>query len=598
MINHLNGAENKVLSIGSSRNVLQSILDFDFLVGKPDPSVICALATGIKSVRLFWGNQVIMVPAYKNYEAMPPTIKEKVNLLINLSSGRRTLTSTLEAINKLPNLIGGMILAESVPERHALELKKVADEKGVFLIGPASVGLVIPGRLKLGLIGGVEYKQILDSNLMQAGDLAIITSSGGMVNELINFFAKRDKGVSFAVSVGGERFPILSPQEAILAAQKDKKTKQIIYYGELGGRDEYEIAELLKSGKVTKKVYAHIAGTVSEVVDQAAQFGHAKALASTHDESAVAKRKALAEVGVIVSKDIKDFTSRLEKINSKVAKLPSPHIKKRLKIIESRKTPLFVSRVSSEDHEGVKLLGEDVVNFIRDRTFDSAALSLLLRKNKQHKDTTEFFQYSLKLLIDHGPNVSGAVNTIISARAGKDLVSSLASGLLTVGPKFGGALNAAGKNWLKAVNENVAAKDFVEDFAKRIVRIPGIGHKKYSVYNPDPRVKEILKFTRRLKKKKHTEFALEIEKITTSKKGNLILNVDGAIAAVFLDILHEKEKYDYFELKRLVDTEFFNAVFVLARSVGFIAHYLDQKEMDEGLFRMPSGLIVSSKISE
>jgi len=33
---------------------------------------------------------------------------------------------------------------------------------------------------------------------------------------------------------------------------------------------------------------------------------------------------------------------------------------------------------------------------------------------------------------DHGPAVSGAHNTIVSARAGKDLVSSLASGLLTI----------------------------------------------------------------------------------------------------------------------------------------------------------------------
>ncbi len=36
---------------------------------------------------------------------------------------------------------------------------------------------------------------------------------------------------------------------------------------------------------------------------------------------------------------------------------------------------------------------------------------------------------------DHGPAVSGAHNTIVAARAGKDLISSLASGLLTVGER-------------------------------------------------------------------------------------------------------------------------------------------------------------------
>lgn len=57
---------------------------------------------------------------------------------------------------------------------------------------------------------------------------------------------------------------------------------------------------------------------------------------------------------------------------------------------------------------------------------------------------------------DHGPAVSGAHNTIITARAGKDLVSSLVSGLVTIGeqkvfkkriihkgPRFGGAIDDA-----------------------------------------------------------------------------------------------------------------------------------------------------------
>jgi ATP citrate (pro-S)-lyase len=47
----------------------------------------------------------------------------------------------------------------------------------------------------------------------------------------------------------------------------------------------------------------------------------------------------------------------------------------------------------------------------------------------------------LMVLADHGPAVSGAHNTIVTARAGKDLVSSVVAGLLTVGPRFGGALD-------------------------------------------------------------------------------------------------------------------------------------------------------------
>ncbi len=46
---------------------------------------------------------------------------------------------------------------------------------------------------------------------------------------------------------------------------------------------------------------------------------------------------------------------------------------------------------------------------------------------------------------DHGPCVSGAHNSIITARAGKDIVSCLVSGLLTIGPRFGGAIDDAAR---------------------------------------------------------------------------------------------------------------------------------------------------------
>jgi ATP citrate (pro-S)-lyase len=44
----------------------------------------------------------------------------------------------------------------------------------------------------------------------------------------------------------------------------------------------------------------------------------------------------------------------------------------------------------------------------------------------------KFLELSVVITADHGPAVSGAHNTIVAARAGKDLVSSLISGLCTI----------------------------------------------------------------------------------------------------------------------------------------------------------------------
>jgi ATP citrate (pro-S)-lyase len=63
--------------------------------------------------------------------------------------------------------------------------------------------------------------------------------------------------------------------------------------------------------------------------------------------------------------------------------------------------------------------------------------------------------------------------------------------------------------------------------------------------------------------------------------------VDGHIAALMLDVLAEKEGFGTAELEQMISADFFNALFVLPRLIGFTAHYLDQKRIDEGLFRLP-----------
>ena len=53
------------------------------------------------------------------------------------------------------------------------------------------------------------------------------------------------------------------------------------------------------------------------------------------------------------------------------------------------------------------------------------------------------------------------------------------------------------------------------------------------------------------------------------------------------DAFFAPEGFDEESIKELIDMDFFNALFVIPRIVGFTAHYLDQKRLDEGLFRLP-----------
>ncbi len=101
------------------------------------------------------------------------------------------------------------------------------------------------------------------------------------------------------------------------------------------------------------------------------------------------------------------------------------------------------------DDRGQELLyaGMPITDVITEDMGIGGVLSLLwfrkrfvqfqLRRNRKlcfslPKYAAKFLEMILMVTADHGPAVSGAHNTIVCARAGKDLVSCLASGLLTI----------------------------------------------------------------------------------------------------------------------------------------------------------------------
>jgi ATP citrate (pro-S)-lyase len=583
-MSELRSSDMSIIMLGSHPGIIQSILDYDFLVGKAKPSVVAIIASGRKLERYFWGEDEIIIPVTTRLDTLDEALKKSCKIIVNVQSARRVLSSTSEAIELLPSLAVAVIFAEQTPEVHSLELKTLGEAKGILIVGPASVGILLPGFAKIGAIGGTQYEQLAEAAITEAGDTAVISTSGGMVNELIHMVTGSGQGVSFAVALGGDRFPITDPVAAVLAAQADDLTKQIVYFGELGGTDEYDIAQLIDEGILTKKLIVYVAGVVAELFETPPQFGHAGAMAQTESESASAKKARLQKSGAVVCDHIGDIVTEINKdSNTKKLAHKQPHPD-----IRNRKKRAIISHISGDKNDEMQLLGNELLHTVNNNSLASLVLSMLLGKQVDSKKAIEFTDYVLRLLVDHGPYVSGALNTIVTARAGRDLVSGLTAGLLTIGPRFGGAINGASDGWLRGVSEGLTPKQFVDGYSVNGGIIPGIGHKKYRIDMPDPRVKALVKFAGNSNGDRYLKFARSVEDITTTKKGNLILNVDGAIGALMLDVLESELGYTTKDMIDLVDIEFFNAIFVLSRSIGFTAHYLDQRRHDEGLFRLES----------
>merc|ERR1711953_1033842 len=254
----------------------------------------------------------------------------------------------------------------------------------------------------------------------------------------------------------------------------------------------------------------------------------------------------------------------------------------------ARKPANFVCTISDDRGEECTYAGVPISKVVQTGQGFAGAVSLLWFRRKLPQHCLQFLDMCMTICADHGPAVSGAHSTIVAARAGKDLISSLCSGLLCIGPRFGGALDDAAKMFTKAADTAVPPKQFVNDCKKNNILIMGIGHRIKSKTNPDMRVELVKQFSQKnFPDGKVLKFALGVEEVTTSKKANLILNVDGCIAVCFVDMLRSSGAFTYTEIDELIDDGCLNGLFALARTTGFIGHYLDQKRLKQPLYRHP-----------
>jgi len=375
----------------------------------------------------------------------------------------------------------------------------------------------------------------------------------------------------------------------------------MVLLGEVGGTDEYEVCEAIKTGRITKPLVAWCIGTCASIFPFEVQFGHAGACARGMGESAAEKNAAMLNAGAIVPKTFDQFGEKIKETydalvaQGSIIPAPEPEVPKvpmdytwakSLGLV--RKPANFISSISDDRGDELKYSGMKISEIFQEDLGLGGVLSLLWFRRRLPSYCAKFIEMVLMVTADHGPAVSGAHNTIVTARAGKDLVSSLASGLLTIGPRFGGALDDAARMFTDAKDKGVSPSHFVSDCKKKNILIMGIGHRIKSLANPDARVVLVKTFAKQhFKSTEVLDFALAVEQITTAKRDNLILNVDGCIAVCFVDMLRSCGAFTNEESNELIENGILNGLFVLGRSIGFIGHFIDQKRLKQGLYRHP-----------
>ena len=568
------------------------MLDYDYVIGREKPSVaaIVAPTSSSKFEKFFYGPDEIMVPLYRSTTDAVAEHKN-ADVLLNFASFRTAYDVSMEAINLGDQFRVIMVTAEGIPERLARKMNQAARDNGTLVIGPATVGAITPGAFKIANIGGT-IENIINSKLHRAGSAGLVTRSGGLFNELCNIIALNADGIAEGVAIGGDRFVGSVFIDNLLRMEENPDVKYMILLGEVGGTEEYKVIEAVKSGKIKKPIIAWCIGTIAKHFSSGVQFGHAGASANAERETAEAKNAAMREAGIHVPNSFNDLPQTIHQVYTDLKKqgviqeIEEPEIKEIPKI---RKPKNFICTISDDRGEEATYAGYPISSVATPDTGKSIGdvVSLLWFKKVYPKWATDFIETVIKTVADHGPAVSGAHNAKVTARAGKSVVESLVTGLLTIGPRFGGAIDGAAKYFKYANDNNMTPQEFLAYMKKQGIPIPGIGHRIKSLRNPDKRVEGLKKYANEFfPSTSLLEYALEVEQLTTSKKDNLILNVDGTIGILMVDMWRALG-YSEQEIDEFIESGTLNSFFILGRTIGFIGHVLDEKRLAMPMYRHP-----------
>ena len=188
----------------------------------------------------------------------------------------------------------------TVPPAFTKDAVFEAIENGVSIIGPNCLGIIVPGVIKMGGIGG-PAKDAAKS--YTRGPIGVISRSGGMTTEMSSTLSAAGLGQSTAVSIGGDAIIGSSYAELMPLFEADERTEGIVIYTEPGGRMEAELARWVTENDSRLPIVAFMAGRFMDEMP-GMSFGHAGTIVEGKEDTASEKIARLAEAGITVAEEI------------------------------------------------------------------------------------------------------------------------------------------------------------------------------------------------------------------------------------------------------------------------------------------------------
>jgi succinyl-CoA synthetase alpha subunit len=180
-------------------------------------------------------------------------------------------------------------ITEGVPVLDMTRVFPYIRERRVRLLGPNCPGLITPGVCKVGIIPGM---------LAAPGPVGVVSRSGTLTYEVVYQLTRAGLGQTTCVGIGGD--PIIGTNfiDCLEAFEADPATRAVVMIGEIGGTDEQNAAEFVRT-RMKKPVVGFIAG---QTAPPGRRMGHAGAIISGSSGTAAEKMAAFEKAGIAVMK--------------------------------------------------------------------------------------------------------------------------------------------------------------------------------------------------------------------------------------------------------------------------------------------------------
>ncbi len=207
--------------------------------------------------------------------------------------------AVIEAISARMRLI--VLVTEHIAAQTALDLVEEARANGSCLIGPNTAGLILPGRVKIGIMAHEMY---------MSGAMALLSRSGTLMSEVAHQLKNAGVGQSVCIDIGGDPIVGHGFAEVLGWLRSDGKTKAAAILGEIGGRQEHEACQHLRDAGLPFPIYGLVVG---HAAPDGRRMGHAGALIEGEASTARSKTAAFEQLGIRTAATVDQLVRRIRR---------------------------------------------------------------------------------------------------------------------------------------------------------------------------------------------------------------------------------------------------------------------------------------------